>query len=56
MIYFYCKYDSYGQRTGLYESIELTQDQVYTDRHGNLHHNGHFLYTNESDVIIACLN
>lgn len=52
--YFFCDEDNYCQRTGTYQSIELSHDDIMLDRHGNLYHNGHFLYKSEEQVIIAC--
>jgi hypothetical protein len=52
--YYFCDEDNYGQRTGTYQSIELSHDDIMLDRHGNLYHNGHFLYKSEEEIIIAC--
>jgi hypothetical protein len=52
--YYFCDEDNYGQRTGTYQSIELSHDDIMLDRHGNIYHNGHFLYKSEEQIIIAC--
>lgn len=53
--YYFCNEDNFGQRTGTYQQIELSNEDLFTDRYGNKHYNGHFLYESEEQIIIACL-
>ncbi len=51
--YYYCKYDSYGQRTGEYGVLFLRNDQLTFDN-GNIYRDRIFLYKSEAEVIRAC--
>jgi FKBP-type peptidyl-prolyl cis-trans isomerase 2 len=53
--YYYCNRDSYGQRTGSYTKIELSDDQIIMD--GNYKYYGqHLLYEYEIECLYACQN
>jgi hypothetical protein len=53
--YFICNVDSYGQRTGTYTTIQLSESDIKIDNYGNkLTNEGRFLYDNEIEVIRAC--
>jgi hypothetical protein len=51
--YFIATRDSYGQRTGTFQSLELSEDQVSTNQYGSKTYNGSFLYESLSEVLIA---
>ena len=51
--YFIAKEDSYGQRTGTYESLELSEDQIEINRFGSKTYQGRFLYESFLEVLIA---
>jgi hypothetical protein len=53
--YYYCNRDSYGQRTGSYTKIELSDDQITMD--GTYKYYGqHLLYEYEIECLYACQN
>jgi hypothetical protein len=52
--YYFCDEDNYGQRTGTYQSIELSLDDITLDRRGNKYYDNKFLYESEEQIIIAC--
>jgi hypothetical protein len=52
--YFVSNVDSYGQRTGTYRSIELSEDEIRTNCHGWKMHNDIFLYESELEILTAC--
>ena len=54
--YFYCVEDGYGQRTGTYRTIELKDSDIKTNRFGLKVYNGHVLYENQRECLIACLS
>lgn len=54
--YFIALTDSYGQRTGYYETIELSDNEIETNRFGFKEHKGNFLYESLSDVLRAVQN
>ena len=54
--YFICNEDNYGQRIGTYYSIELSKEDICTDRFGMNRYNGHFLFDDEYQVLLACQN
>lgn len=51
--YFYCKYDSYGQRSGYYDQIELSASEIETIN-GCMYWKGNFLYSSFSECLWAC--
>lgn len=52
--YFICNTDSYGQRTGTYRSIQISEADIETNHHGWKIYNGMFLYESEHQVMLAC--
>jgi len=54
--YFIALTDSYGQRNGYYETIELTDAEIETNRFGFKEYNGHFLYESLAEVLRAVQN
>lgn len=52
--YFICNVDSYGQRSGTYYSVQLSDDQIEISVHGFKLFKGRFLYESELEVIRAC--
>ncbi len=52
--YYFCDEDNFCQRTGTYQSIELSLDDITLDRRGNKYYNNKFLYESEEQIIIAC--
>ena len=52
--YYFCDEDNFCQRTGTYQSIELSHDDIKIDRRGNKYYNDKFLYESEEEIIIAC--
>jgi hypothetical protein len=52
--YFICNTDSYGQRTGTYSAIQLSEGDVIIDSYGNKRHGGKFLYDSELEIARAC--
>jgi hypothetical protein len=53
--YYYCNRDSYGQRTGSYTKIELSDDQITMDGTYK-YYKQHLLYENLSECWDACQN
>jgi hypothetical protein len=53
-LYFICNTDSYGQRTGTYKRVYLSDDEIETDHRGWKFHKGVFLYDSEMGVLYAC--
>lgn len=51
--YFIALTDSYGQRNGYYETIELTEAEIEMNRFGFKEHKGHFLYESLAEVLRA---
>lgn len=52
--YYLCNEDQYGQRTGTYKTIELSDEQITLDRFGLKRYKGQFLYETLSSVLRAC--
>ena len=52
--YYYCIEDNHGQRTGDYKTIELNENEITKDRHGNKIYKGHYLYDSLYQVLRAC--
>ena len=52
--YYICDEDHYGQRTGTYRTIELSDEQITIDRFGLKRYKGQFLYETLSSVLRAC--
>jgi hypothetical protein len=52
--YFICNTDRYGQRTGTYRSIQLSDGDIETNCHGWKMYNGMFVYESEHQVMLAC--
>lgn len=52
--FFYCLYDSWGQRNGHYKSIELHDNEIEVWSDGSLYWNDRFLYKDEMECIRAC--
>jgi hypothetical protein len=52
--YYICDEDHYGQRTGTYRTIELSDEQITLDRFGLKRYKGQFLYETLSSVLRAC--
>jgi len=51
--YFIAIRDSYGQRTGTFQSLELSEDQISINQYGSKTYNGSFLYESLSEVVRA---
>jgi|LakMenEpi03Aug12_release.lakeMendotaPanAssembly.Ray.scaffolds.fasta_scaffold4609632_1 hypothetical protein len=54
--YFYCVEDSYGQRTGAYKIVQLKDSDIQTDRFGLKLYQGNYLFEDEYQCLLACLN
>ncbi len=54
--YFITNTDSYGQRTGTFRSVELSDDQVEINRFGSKMYQGEFLYESYWDACRAALD
>lgn len=55
-LYFIANCDSYGQRSGTYERIYLSDDEIELNHMGWKFHKGKFLYESEIEIIYACLD
>jgi hypothetical protein len=53
--YYYCNRDAYGQRSGSYTKIELSDDQITMDGTYK-YYKQHLLYENLSECWDACQN
>ena len=51
--YFIATRDSFGQRTGTFTSVELSEDQVEINRFGSKMYQGQFLYDSYLEVLRA---
>jgi hypothetical protein len=54
--YFFCVEDAYGQRTGAYKIVHLDESLIEYNRFGCKTYKGHFLYEDEYQVLLACLD
>ncbi len=54
--YFFCVEDAYGQRTGEYKIVHLDESLIEYNRFGFKTYKGHFLYEDEYQVLLACLD
>ena len=54
--YFYCVEDSYGQRTGAYKIVQLKDIDIEIDRFGLKLYQGNYLFEDEYQCLLACLN
>lgn len=48
-IYYYCETDNYGQKTGIVEKIELTENEYKNYKE-------HFLYKDYESALLSALN
>lgn len=54
--YFYCVEDNYGQRTGHYKIVQLNESDIELDRFGLKRYKGNYLFEDEYQCLLACLN
>lgn len=54
--YWFCKEDTYGQRTGDIQSIDLHEHLVTVDRGGLLYYGSKFLYEDKHEAQRAALS
>lgn len=52
--YYVCDIDSYGQRTGTYTKLHLSNNDITINRFGCETYNGKFLYDSLMQVLYAC--
>lgn len=55
-LYFISICDDYGQRTGRYKRIYLSDDEIEFNHMGWKLHKGTFLYESQPDILFACLD
>ena len=53
-IYYFCQYDSYGQRNGFYNMVELRESSIEISSDGSKYWEGHFLYEDLKQCLAAC--
>lgn len=51
--YFIAKEDGYGQRTGNFEQVQLSEDQIEINHYGHKTYRGRFLYESFAEVLRA---
>jgi hypothetical protein len=52
--YYVCDIDSYGQRTGTYTTLNLSDNDISINQFGCETYNGRFLYDSLMQVLYAC--
>lgn len=52
--YYYCRYDSYGQRSGWFNTVELHESSIEISSDGSKYWEGHFLYEDFKRCLEAC--